>query len=599
MRAPLETFIFSSYNGSRASTEADHRILAPGSLNQIITGTGKPRAFKGVEVRPGLQGSLYLTNAGEGYAGLGSYADTDVKGSVFRILAALFFVGNGALRYNGASLGASATSTLQLKILSSGAWSATTYQAGLSQPLAPTLASLSSLGTGFTGKLKAGTYSAKAIKIRSTTGVRSIASLQSNTIIVTESGGSGKSARITFPSIGSNGADRWGIYVSPRNFGSTGPHYFLREVAEADLGTVDGVLRSLEIEWTDGDLVNQELAPIDSFPPPAAVFGGVLGDTAFLDGCYGDTVSGVTAGAPGSTIVQSLPLRPEEYPPDFTIYPPEPPTALLRGGDGFYYRFGKTSMGVISNVGGEPALAFQLMWATQGVSYPHNAVVGTGGRVYAFTGKTLARVGADGEPETAWSNPVSDEMALLDAAKVRLGWNSNSHSLAVMHEADMWVYNESLNAWGPRIDLSAILAGDMTAAVTQENALIIAARDDGASDIKLYDYDSGDGLEMRSMTDWHFSSVDSDSLRQVEIVGRFDNTDNDVTVEIYRDEDDSAPVVTQTLEPPKTGLAKLTPVRLMVPSLSSFAVKVKQQTAGGDAGFEAVRATGFSRRIAG
>lgn len=598
MRDALETFSFRRYDGSRSSTQADHQTLAPGSLNQIITGSGKPRAARAPLVKAGLEGSLYLTNAGDGYAGLGSFADTDVKGSVFRILSALFFVGNGALRYNGASLSASATSTLQLKILSSGVWSATTYQAGLAQPVAPTLATLTTLGTGFTGKLKAGTYSAKIIKIRSTTGVRSLASLQSNTIAVTETV-VGKSARITFPAIGSNGADRWGIYVSPRNFGSTGPHYFLREVAEADLGTVDGVPRSLEIEWTDGDLVNQELAPIDSYPPPAAVFGGVLGDTAFLDGCYGDTVSGVTAGAPGSTIVQSLPLRPEEYPPDFTIYPPEPPTALHMGGDGFYYRWGKSSMGVLSNVGGEPALAFQLMWATQGIAYPHNAVVGTGGRAYAFTGKTLARIGANGEPETAWSNPVADEMAVLDPAKLRLGWDTNSHTLVVMHETDMWTYNESLDSWGPRIDLSDELDGDITAAVTQANALIIAAKDDGASDIKLYDYDLGAGLEMQSMTDWHFSSTDTDSLRQVEIVGRFDNVANNVTVEIYGDEDADTPLVTEIITPPKTGLAKLRPVRLMLPSLTSFAVKVKQQTTDGDAGFEAIRATGFSRRIAG
>jgi hypothetical protein len=463
--------------------------------------------------------------------------------------------------------------------------------------LAPTLAALSSLGVGFTGKLKAGTYSAKVIKIRSTTGVRSLASPQSNTIAVTESGGIGKSARITFPAIGANGADRWGIYVSPKNFGSTGPHYFLREVAEADLTTIDGVPRSIEIEWTDSDLAGQELAPIDSFPPPAAVFGGVLGDTAFLDGCYGDTVSGVTAGSPGSTIVQSLPLRPEEFPPDFTIYPPEPPTALIRGGDGFFYRFGKTSMGVLSNVGGEPALAFQLMWATQGISYPHNAVVGTGGRIYAYTGSSLVRVGSGGDPETVWANPVAEEMAVLDPAKVKLGWDANSHSLVVMHGKDMWVYNESLDAWGPRIDLSAVLAGDMTAAVTQENALIIAAKDTGTSSIKLYDYDAGAGLEMRSMTDWRFSPDASDTLRQLEIVGRFDNTSNAVTVEIYGNEDSTTPIMTETITPRKTGLCKLQPIRACLPSLESFAVKVKQQTTTGDAGIEAVRATGFTRNI--
>lgn len=596
-RLPLETFTFESFDGSRTAISADHRRLAPGSLNQIITGSGKAQAFKGLSVIPGLQGSLYLTNAGEGYAGLGSFGDSDIKGSVFRILSALFFVGNGALRFNGVSMGASAASVLQLKLLSGGTYAGVTYQAGLSQPLAPTIATLGTLGVGFTGKLKNGTYSAKAIKIRSSTGVRSVASLQSNIIVAAESGGIGKSARITFPAIGSNGADRWGIYVSGRNFGSTGPHYFLQEVNESDLGTVDGVPRSIEIEWTDGDL-GAELAPIDSFVPPAAVFGGVLGDTAFLDGCYGDVVSGVSAGNPGSTIVQSLPLRPEEYPPDFTIFPPEPPTALIRGGDGFFYRFGKSSMGVISNVGGEPALAFQLMWATTGISFPHNATVGTGGRLYAKCGSTgLTRIGADGEPETAWANPVADIIRDWDDRYTVLGWDGDSHSLVATNRNDIVVYNESLDRWGTPIDESARLNGDITAAVTHGNSLILAAKDDGVSGINLYDYNTGTGSLMEAKTDWHFSNGETDAIRQIDAVMRADNTTNSVQMDIYTNEDDTAPVVTQTLAVPKTGTVQLPSVRLMLPGIRSFAVKLTQQTTGGDAGFEQVRVTGSSNRI--
>jgi hypothetical protein len=595
-RVPIETFMFNSYDGSRISTESDHRILARGSANQIITAGGKPQAWKGLAVKPGLEGSLVLTNAGEGYAGLGSFGDTDVKGSVFRILSALFFVGNGALRFNGVSMGASAASLLQLKLLSGGSYAGVTYQAGLSQPVAPTLATLATLGTGFTGRLKSGTYSAKIIKIRSSTGVRSLASLQSNIIVVSESGGTGRSARITMPVIGANGADRWGIYVTPKNFGSTGPHYLLREVNESDLGTVDGVPRSLEIEWTDGDLVGQPLAPIDSFVPPAAVFGGVLGDTAFLDGCYGDVVGGVSAGSPGSTIVQSLPLRPEEYPPDFTIFPPEPPTALIRGGDGFYYRWGRSSMGVISNVGGDgPTLAFQLMWATTGIQYPHNATVGTGGRAYAKCGKTgFCRVGADGEPETSWANPVADIVKDWDDRYTVLGWDGDSHSLVAMNHNTLLVYNETQDKWGAPI--AQTLAGDITAAVTQGNSLIIAAKDNGASNIKLYDFNTGTGSLMVSKTDWHFSAGESDLIRQIDTVMRADSL-NPVQVDVYANEDDSAPVMTQTLTPPKTGTTQLQPIKIALPGLRSFAVKLTQQTIGQDAGFEAIRVTGSSNRI--
>ena len=593
-KVPIETWIFSGgYDGSQMSIDADHRKLSKGSVNQIITGNGKPQAFKKnsvfSDVPVARRGSLFLTNAGEGYAGLGSFGDTDAKGSVFRILSALFFVGGGGnpnpnptpnpalLRYNGVSLGASASSRLQLKLLTGGVYSTETYQAGLARPAAPTLATLATPSAGFTGKLKNGTYSAKIIKIRSSTGVRSLASLVSNTIVAVESSGVGKTARITFDDIGFNGANRWGIYVSPRNFGSTGPHYFLKEVNVTDLGTVDGVPRSLEIEWSDGDLVGGDLAPIDSFAPPAAMFGGALGDSAFLDGCYGDTVSnpntgGVSSGAPGSTIVQSLPLRPEEYPPDWTIYPPEAPTALLRGGDGFYYRFGASSMGVISYVGGtgnSPPLAFQLMWANMGITYAHNATVGTGGKLYAKCGKNLVRIGADGEPETSWAAPVADQMAVLDDQFTVLGWDGDSHSLVVMNQRKMWVYNEQLDAWGAPIDETPTFSGNITAAVTQANSLIIAAKDTVASDIKLYTYNTGSGSLMRSVTDWHFSSAEADTLRQLDCVMRADNTTNAVTVDVYANENDTAPVVTQTLTVRKTGTVKLPPVRICLPGLES------------------------------
>jgi hypothetical protein len=125
VREPLETFTFSSYDGSRSSTQADHRTLAPGSLNQIIVGNGKPRAARAPLVKGGLEGSLVLMNAGDGYAGLGSYADTDVKGSVFRILAALVLCRQRRFEIQRRIFErVRIFSTLQIKILSSGVWSA-------------------------------------------------------------------------------------------------------------------------------------------------------------------------------------------------------------------------------------------------------------------------------------------------------------------------------------------------------------------------------------------------------------------------------------------------------------------------------------------
>lgn len=591
MKGPIETFLFESYDASRTYVDATHRNLSRGSANQIISGNGKAQAFKGLTAIPALLGSRYLTNAGNGYAGLGSFADTTVKGSAFRILSAMFFIGNGSLYFNGVSLGASASSILQLQLLSSGTFGGVTYQAGLSQPSAPTLATLSTLGVGYTGKLKNGTYSAKVIKIRSATGARSLASLVSVTISATESAGIGQSARITLSAIGANGADRWGIYVSARNFGSTGPHYLLREIDEASLVTVDGVPRSYEIEWTDGDLVGQPLAPIDSFPPPAAMFAGVLGDVVFLAGAYGDVTTGVTAASPGSTIVQSLPLHPEEFPPDFTLFASEPPTALLRGGDGFYYHIGKSSMGVISYIGGEPALSYQNMWTNTGCAYPHNAVTGTGGKLYMKSGKSLVRIGADGEPETAWAAPVADDIAVLDDAGTVLGWDTDSHSLIVANNNKLWVYNEQKDAWGAPITVTGL--GRITAAVTQSNSLIVSAENGAA--LTLYTYNIGTGSLMSSQTDWHFAE-DIENVCEIDVIMRADNTATTVRIDIYGDEDETTPIITDTLAVRRVGLSSLTPWRGNLP-VRSFAIKVTHQTTGSEAGFEIIRVQGYRRGI--
>lgn len=594
----LEVWSFTDgFDSSSMATVANRRKLAAGSKNQIVTGNGKLQAFKGVTEELGKQGSLFLTNAGEGYAGIGSYGNSAVLGSVFRVLSALFFVGNGALRFNGAPLGANASSILQLKLLESGSYAGTTYQAGLSQPSAPQIAALSALGAGFEGKNKAGTYSIKINKVRSATGARSLASLQSNVVTVTEQNGTGQSIRITFPAIGGNGADRWGVYGSPRNFGSTGNHYLIREVAESDLTTIDGVPRSIEIEWTDGDLVGQPLAPIDSFPPPAAVFGGVLGDSVFLDGCYGDVVSGVSSGAPGSTGVISLPLRPEEFPPDWTFYPPEPPTALLRGGDGFYYRFGKSSMGVISNVGGEPPIAFSLMWANAGVSYPHNATIGMGGRLYAKCGKLgFLRIGEGGEPESRWAAPISDIVADWDDEHTVLGYDNDSHTLVATNGKKLVTYNEQLDSWGAPVDLTDKIPGDVAAAVTVANSLIFSVKDDAASTLKIYQYNIGTGMLMQSVSDWHFSEGESDSIRQISVWMRADSL-NPVLLEIFADEDDGTVKLSRSITPSKTGIVQLQDVRVALPNLRSFSVKLSQQTNAGDAGFEKVVVSGTSRMI--
>lgn len=597
-RRTLVKFLPLSYESSGLESVFSPEIMAEGSKNVLIIGKGKPSAFRGMLLQAGKLGSRFMCQAGDSYAGLGAFGEASGKGSVVRVMAGLFFAGTGTVYYNGASLTSAASSILQLKLLVSGVWSPTPpYQAGLSQPSSPTIATRTTLGVGKSGKLKAGTYAVKAYKIRSATGARSNASPASNIVVAVESNSIGQSLRVTIPAADTNGGDRWGICVTPRNFGSTGPFFLLQEVAEVDLTMIDSVPRSIEIEWSDGDLVGKPLAPVESSPPPACVFVGALGNSIFVDGCYGDTVSGVSASLPGTVIASSLPLRPEEFPADWLAFPPDAPTCLLRGGDGFYYRFGANSLGVISYTGGEPPITYQLFWGATGVSYPHNAVVAEGGRLYAKTGtKGLVRIGNNGEPETLWATSFLDDVEDWDDASTVLGWDENNQTVCIMNGQTIIPFNTTLDKAGAPINLAGMVTGNIVSAVTHLGALFISCLDAGTSTIKIYKFNAGTGSVYEVFTDWKISDDQADYIKHIDVWMRSD-TANPVNIKVFKDEDKVTPILDITRTPEIGKLVNLAPFRGLLPDCGSFSVYLSQQSGGGDAGFERIEVSGYSKQI--
>lgn len=524
--------------------------LAKGSRNWLITGLNKVVGYKGPLLLGGVEGGKQMMQADEGYASLGT-ATTAGLGSVFRVLTALFFIGAGAVRYNGAAIGAVATSTLSLRLLENGAYAGTTLQAGLAQPSAPTIFTRAA-GPGFSGtKLIPGTRAVLLHRIRSTTGAVSIASLPSNVVITT----TGQTIVITAPLPSSNGDDRWGVDVPKAGFGEFGPFYILIEIPESDFKTtthadgaitaadatltsataafvagdigravvvngagvagadltttiasinsptsveltavasttvagatyrygaiVDGVSRSIEIEWTDGQLAGAPFAPIDDFPPPAALFGGTLNDTGWLDGCYGDTAAGQAPATLGATIVTSLPLKFESWPPNNLIYTPQPPTAHAgRAADGYEYRAGQSSLGALVYTGGDPPISFQLRWPNTGCLAPHNMVVAGDGRLYIFTAQAgLARIGEGDEPDTEWATPFSDDTSTWNPAEVVMGEDGKGESgnntpdafVCACHRKMVLPFNRVIDRACTPCDLTGKIRGNIIAAANSPN----------------------------------------------------------------------------------------------------------------------------------
>jgi hypothetical protein len=594
IRNRLYRFIPIAYESSNLATVLNNEMMAFRSKNVLIAGAGRPEAFRGVSLIAGKQGSRYLTQAGDSFAGLGKFSESIGKGSVVRVMAGLFFAGSGTLFYDGQDLTTTASSILQLKLLSSGAFG-TTYQAGLSQPSAPTLVTRSSLGPGMTGRLKAGSYSAVVYKIRTATGARSVASPPSEIIVAVENNNIGQSARLTFPAADVNGGDRWGVCVTPRGFGSTGPHFLLKEVPESALTTIDSVPRSIEIEWTDADLAGKPLAPVDSYPPPSCVFVGALGNSVFVDGAYGDITLGVAATNPGTVIACSLPLHPEEFPLDWLAFPPDAPTCLLRGGDGFYYRFGANSLGVVSFTGGEPPIRYQLYWGSTGVRYQHNAVVAEGGRLYAKTGeKGIVRIGNNGEPEMLWASKISRELEGKNDADIVLGWDENYQQVCVCVGTIIYPFNSTLDKWGAPLDLTNQLPGPIVSAVTHLGSLYLSALDPPNNTIRLYKFNSGSGSLMEVRTDWLLAE-DTAYIRAIQVAGRFDTT-NPVTVRVYKNFDELTPIFETQQTPIATRPYELPSIRTIIPDLRSFQIAVLQQTGGQDAAIEQVDVYGWYKK---
>lgn len=667
LRTLFKSAFANGYNSSASKSIAGD-FLADGSANILYTGAGRTEIFKGLTVKATVLGAQVQMNVGDAYGGLGDHSETGL-GSVFRVLGAVFYIGAGKLYYNGAYQTASASSTLSIKKVTSGALG-TAYQAGLAQPTAPTIFAVAP-PAGYTGK-NSGNVSVQIARVRSATGARSIASLTSNILFT-----SSQSVAVTLPLADSNGQDYWEIDVTKNGFGGDGAHVYLQETAESTVaatvtatatldsdttigvpnGTltssnigwtytsagdtatyvtavgaadshsagkqtitlnaasvitgsqsatftraVGGVTRTIVIEWRDADIASADIAPFRDYPPPAGIFGGALGDVTFVDGCLGDTVNVVnfsantTTTTAGNVIAVSDPGKPESYPPDNYLFTGDPPTAVIEGGDGVYWRFGANSLGVIQYVGGSPALSYEKVWSGIGVVNQNCATLGAGGRLYAFTGKRgLVRLGAHGEPDTSFAAAVMDDLAAFTAANVVMGYDANHGYVLVAHGTTILCYFEAANVWCAPITVTGLGSKTVQSMVTINGAVYIAFGDN--SEILLYDFNVGSGSAAKAVTPWIPTTGEFDIVSRIRAVVRTDNT-NSVTVKTFTNGDYATAKATQTATVAAAGFQQLTTLRPNVRSARMHRIELAYTSAGsGSAGFESVETLGETSEV--
>src|SRR5262249_54009034 len=153
-----------------------------------------------------------------------------------------FFIGSSTdVTIAGTALTVAASTTLSFRLLSSGSYAGTTFTSGLAAPSACTLY-VKSASSG----LLTGAISVKVTRVRNSTGAESNASDSSNVITFAAQQGV-----LQFNSSTSNGSDRWRIYASPAGFGTTGPNYLWKEIADSALSTIDGHASSYLLDFSD------------------------------------------------------------------------------------------------------------------------------------------------------------------------------------------------------------------------------------------------------------------------------------------------------------------------------------------------------------
>lgn len=410
-------------------------------------------------------------------------------------------------------------------------------------------------------------------------------------------------------SIGGDGSYTAGGAVNHQKITLNGPVTIGGDRPITALRGINGVARTYVFEWLDADLAGSDLAPTRDYPPPAGTHGGVSGDVVFVDGCYGENTnivtqtSDITGAAPGTAIAVSEPARPESFPPDNYIFTADTPVAILEGGQGLHWRFGRNSLGVIRYVGGSPALSYELLWSGAGIVSQNNATLGAGGRLYAYTGKQGAvRLGPNGEPDISFAARVFDDFQDWDPAKVVLGYDANYGYVLFAHERTILCYYEALDVWCAPIVIPDVNVpdGSIKTMVTANSSVYLGISvddEDEDSDILIYAFDRPEagGTVGKFVTQWSPSVTEFDVISRIKLALRTDAAST-VATRVYTNGSSTASQLLTT-RVPEAGFSVPTTLRPNVRNARLWRIESSWKSNGGDAGVEGIMVEGESSGI--
>lgn len=431
--------------------------LANGSANSLFLGQGYYRPMRGLESRGANTGSRLMMQVGKTWGNIKDIGETIATGSFFEDVGrSLWIIGSGQAALNGINIsGATLSSILKVILAINGSYTdpqSGPFTAGLSQPSAP------SVGISATGGNITRAVSAKIERRRPATGARSRASTTSAVVVPY-----GNKVRVTFP-LASTGQTHWRVYFTMQGFGGVGVHYAVAYNGSLDIpessvavSTIDGIGRSIEIDFRDGDLYPEE-ASYDDFPPPAGTHAVRLGNAMHVLGCYADATTAPTSTNPGTAIAVSKPNSYESFIPSHLLFLPEQIVDVMsRATDNYAYVACQNSIHAIQYVGyrGDdlPSSIITTILPDIGIQNPNNWCQFRG-RLALYTAEgNILMMDQNGEMDDEFSAPIQKFIKDWLPSETTVGYDSRTDCLILANNLIILCYCLKNGRWSAPIYL--------------------------------------------------------------------------------------------------------------------------------------------------
>lgn len=291
------------------------------------------------------------------------------------------------------------------------------------------------------------------------------------------------------------------VSITYTTAGVTGDTYTLADSSGGNVtrsastltGGVNGVSRSLEFNYQDGDLIPIE-ASFDDYPPPAGTHAIRLNTVMNVVGCYSDATSGPTTTNPGTCIAVSKENNYESYVPTSLLYLAEQVTDVLaRPTDDYGYIGCKNSISALQYIGergdGLPSCVLTTILPDIGVEYAQNWCQ-CKGRLLIYSAKgNLILMDEKGGFDTDFAAPVSKILKGFTTATTSVGYDQRNDAIVVMNGSTILTYSFQAGQWrmiflpdyGITDTLVSCTAATQTLYFTTSNAGVLTA----------YTYDTG------------------------------------------------------------------------------------------------------------